>query len=205
MDQIQKSLCDMKKQKPECLTDRKILRATLADYLPNDKLKQNVLLNAFDNDIVQNLGKGTDVTLNALNCITELENDYGITKDAAFWSIQTWCYLLGLNVVADALSALQPTNQPSGQTSNSSVSAAKECKIGVGVYRAGTDFPAGEISVQLLTKKPKYSIWYGVGKNPMRIDTPHQFKDKFYVYLTEGQYLKIKSVENYEFIAKGVD
>lgn len=111
MDQIQQSLCDMKKQKPACLTDRNILRSALVDYLPSNKLKQNLLLNAFDNDAVPNLRKGADVTLRALNCISRLENDYGITKDAAFWTVLTWCYLLGLDAVADALVVLQPQNQ----------------------------------------------------------------------------------------------
>ena len=42
MDQIQQSLCDMKKQNPACLADRNILRAALADYLPSNKLQQNI-------------------------------------------------------------------------------------------------------------------------------------------------------------------
>lgn len=111
MDQIQQSLCDMTKRKPACLTDRTIFRSALADYLPSNKLKQNLLLNAFDNDVVQSLRKGSDVTLSALNCISQLENNYGITKDAAFWAVQTWCYILGLDKVADALVVLQPQNQ----------------------------------------------------------------------------------------------
>ena len=149
MDQIQQSLCDIKKQKPACLTDRNILRAVLADYLPNNKLKQNLILNAFDSDVVQTLRRGPDVTLSALNCISQLESDYGITKDAAFWSVQTWCYLLGLNAVADALVVLQPKNQAPIQNTNVNVLPGKEYKIGLGVYRAGTDFPGGDISVQI--------------------------------------------------------
>ena len=169
-----------------CNRDRNILRAALADYLPNNKLKQNLLLNAFDNDVVQNLRKGSDVTLSALNCISQLENDYGITKDAAFWSIQTWCYLLGLNAVADALVVLQPKNQAPIQNTNVNVPSGKEYKIGLGVYRAGTDFPAGEISVQC-TKTPNYKIHYGVGKNPSRVRTEQDFVDKIYVEIEEGQ------------------
>lgn len=72
----------IRKQKTECLTERNGLRAVLTDYLPN-----NLILNAFDSDVVETLRNGTDVTLSALNCISQLENDYGITKDAAFWSI----------------------------------------------------------------------------------------------------------------------
>ena len=206
MDQIQQSLCDMKKQKPACLTDRNILRAALADYLPNNKLKQNLLLNAFDNDVVQILRKGSDVTLSALNCISQLENDYGITKDAAFWSIQTWCYLLGLNAVADALVVLQPKNQAPIQNSNANVPSGKEYKIGLGVYRAGTDFPGGDISVQITTK-PEYKIYYGVGKNPNRISTNQDFMDKMYVHIEEGQFLKLESVgsNSYVFVVKATN
>ena len=51
MDQIQQSPCDMIKQNPACLIDRNILRAALADYFPGNKLKQNLLRNAFDNDV----------------------------------------------------------------------------------------------------------------------------------------------------------
>ena len=207
MDQIQQSLCDMRTKKPACLTDRNILRAVLADFLPNNKLKQNLLLNAFDNDVVQNLRKGSDVTLSALNCISQLENDYGITKDAAFWSIQTWCYLLGLNAVADALVVLQPKNQAPIQNTNVNVPSGKEYKIGLGVYRAGTDFPAGEISVQC-TKTPNYKIHYGVGKNPSRVRTEQDFVDKIYVEIEEGQYLKLLSYEGdakYTFIVKSIN
>lgn len=205
MDQIQQSLCDMRIQKPACLTDKNILRAALADYLPNNKLKQNLLMNAFDNDVAHNLRKGSDVTLSALNCISQLENDYGITKDAAFWSIQTWCYLLGLDAVADALVVLQPTDQAPLNTAVPSGATGTEYKIGLGVYRAGTDFPSGDVSVQITTK-PEYSIYYGVGKNPNRIQTNQAFMDKMYVHIEEGQFLKLESVgaHSYVFIVKGI-
>lgn len=188
MDQIQQSLCDMTKQKPACLTDRTILRSALADYLPSNKLKQNLLLNAFDNDVVQNLRRGSDVTLSALNCISQLENDYGVTKDAAFWSIQTWCYLLGLDKVANALVVLQPQNQI--PTNATTVPSKQEYKIGLGVYRAGTDFPAGELSVQA-DRTPKDDIFYKVSKTAKANSNDGFFRDKIYVQMTEGQYLKL--------------
>lgn len=190
MDQIQQSLCDMKKQKPACLTDRNILRSALADYLPGNKLNQNLLLDAFDNDVVQNLRKGSDVTLSALNCISQLENDYGITKDAAFWSIQTWCYLLGLDAVADALIVLQPSSQVTAQPPNVTVSAGKEYTIGLGIYRAGTDFPAGELSVQV-NKKIRNDVFYKVSKTAKSTSNDGYFKDKIYVQMSEGHYLKL--------------
>ena len=75
MDQIQQSLCEMRKQKPACLTDRNILRAAIADYLPSNKLQQNLLLNAYDLDIVNSLSNSSDKTLVALNLISQMEND----------------------------------------------------------------------------------------------------------------------------------
>jgi len=193
MDQIQQSLCDMMKQKPACLTDRNILRSALADYLPSNKLNQNLLLNAFDNDVVQNLRKGSDVTLCALNCISQLENDYGITKDAAFWSVQTWCYLLGLAAVADALVVLQPTSQSSTQKPVN-VSPEKEFKIGLGTYRAGTDFPAGEISIKIDTPVKSGQIRATSGKNLKNLSNLVEFKDKIYATLNEGEYIHLECV-----------
>lgn len=190
MDQIQQSLCNMKKQKPACLTDRNILRSALADYLPGNKLNQNLLLNAFDNDVVQNLRTRSDVTLSALNCISQLVNDYGITKDAAFWSVQTWCYLLGLDAVADALVVLQPTNQaPMPNTQKPSCH-----KIGLGIYRAGTDFPAGEVSVKIDMPITEGQIRAMSGKNVKRLSGMVEFKDKIYVTLNEGEYLQLECV-----------
>lgn len=164
MDQIQQSLCDMRRQKPACLTDRNILRAVLADYLPNNKLKQNLLLNTFDDDVVQILRKGTDVTLSALTCISQLENDYGITKDAAFWSVQTWCYLLGFDAVADALVVLQPEAQVTINAPVPNNCTGTNYKIGLGIYRSGTDFPAGEISVKIDTPVKEGRIRAMTGK-----------------------------------------
>lgn len=194
MDQIQQSLCDMTKQKPACLTDRTILRSALADYLPSNKLKQNLLLNAFDNDVVQNLRKGSDVTLSALNCISQLENDYGVTKDAAFWSIQTWCYLLGHGSVADALVILQPQTQTPVQPTNARTPSGAEYKIGLGTYRAGTDFPAGEISIKIDTPVKSGRIRATSGKNLKNLSNLVEFKDKIYATLNEGEFIHLECV-----------
>lgn len=193
MDQVQQSLCDMKNQKPECLTERNVLRAVLADYLPNNKLKQNLILNAFDSDVVQTLRNGTDVTLSALNCISQLENDYGITKDAAFWSIQTWCYLLELDTVAQALVVLQPMSQPLTQN-EINLPSDRECKIGLGTYRAGTDFPAGEISIKVDTPVKSGYIRATSGKRLKNLTNMVDFKDKIYATLDEGEYIHLECV-----------
>ena len=193
MDKVQQSLCDMKKQKPECLTERNVLRAVLADYLPNNKLKQNLILNAFDSDVVQTLGNAPDVTLCALNCISQLESDYGITKDAAFWTIQTWCYLLDLNAVAQALVVLQPTSQPEMQN-EVKASSEQVYKIGLGTYRAGSDFPAGEVSIKVDTPVKTGRIRATMGKNLKNLSNLVEFKDKIYAKLNEGEYIHLECV-----------
>lgn len=206
MDNLQQSLCNMSNKNPNILTDRNILRASLADFLPQNKLQQNLLLNAFDSEVVSRLRNTSDVTLSALNLTSLLENDYGISKDAAMWAVETWCYLLGLDSVAMALATVRPTN--SVQTvPNVSVPTRKEYKIGLGVYRAGIDFPPGDVSVQIMSP-PRLNIHYGVGKNPNRINTDNQFKDKVYIRVDEGQYIKLESYEseaNHYFIVKSFD
>ena len=205
MDQLQQALCDMKDKMPTCLADRNILRAALADYLPNNKLQQNLLLNAFDSDVIQSIQSGPDTTLAALNCISQLERDYGMTKDLAFLSIQTWCYILGEDSIATALEVLQPSNQPQTQNPNTNFKSDTSYKIGVGIYRAGTDIPEGQISIQV-ESKPKFNIYYGIGKNPNRIEPLKSFKDKTYVFIQNGQFLMTESSEeNCSFIVKKID
>ena len=192
MDQLQSSLQTMVKRQPNCLRDRNILRSMLSDCLPNNKLKQNLLMNAFDNDVIQHLRKGSDVTLSALTCISQLENDYGITKDAAFWSVQTWCYIIGLDVVAAALETVKPTAQASINQPAAGIS--KGYTIGLGIYRAGTDFPAGEVAVKIDTPLKKGEIRATSGKNVKRLSGMVDFKDKIYVTLNEGEYLQLECI-----------
>lgn len=200
MDQFQQDLCDMQAKMPACLTDRNILRAALADYLPNNKLQQNLLLNAFDSDVIQSIQSGHDTTLAALNCISQLERDYGMTKDLAFWSIQTWCYIIGNDSTAMALDILRPSNQPSRQIQNNNTPNGNTFKIGLGIYRAGIDFPAGELSIQA-NMKPKYDIYYKVSKTPKTNSNDGYFKDKIYVHMLEGYYLILHTIgsEDIEF------
>lgn len=49
------NIATMIKEQPSCVNDRKQLRAILLDYLPQNKLQQNLILNAYDEDIVERL------------------------------------------------------------------------------------------------------------------------------------------------------
>ena len=197
MDQIQQSLCDMKKQKPACLSDRNILRAALADYLPSNKLQQNILLNAFDIDVVRALSNSTDKTLIALNYVSKMENDFGIQKDSAVWAIATWCYMLGLDDVGTALSSVQISNPISspGSTPPTQPAGLYEIEIDMGIYLAGIDFPEGEVKLTSLYKNQSKEIYYAIlekGSANNEILTNGFFKTHAWLAVKKGQRLEVR-------------
>lgn len=60
--------------------------------------------------------------------------------------------------------------------------------------------------MQIITK-PKLCIFYGVGKNPKRINTDENFMDKMYVRVEEGSFLKLETFEtgaNHQFVVKSM-
>ena len=67
-------------------------------------------------------------------------------------------------------------------------------KIGLGIYRAGTDFPAGEVSVKIDMPITEGRIRAMSGKNIKRLSGMVEFKDKIYVTLNEGEYLQLECV-----------
>lgn len=197
MDQIQLSLCDMKNQKPDCLTDRNILRSVLADYLPGNKLKQNLLLNAYDIDVVKGLMDSTDKTLFALNLVSQLENDYGIQKDSAIWAISTWCYMLELNEIGNALSIIQPTTPSAPAPSNTPFTPSNglyEMDVDKGIYFAGIDFPEGEVKLISLYKNQSKEIYFAIlekGSANNKILTNGFFKTHAWLTVKKGQRLEV--------------
>lgn len=197
MDQIQQSLCDMKKQKPACLTVRYILRAALADYLPNNKLQQNLLLTAYDIDVVKGLSNSSDKTLTALNLVSQMENDFGVQKDSAIWAIATWCYVLALDEVGAALSSIQishPMPAPSNATSPHPY-GLYETDVDMGIYLAGIDFPEGEVKLTSLYKNQSKEIYYAIlekGSVNNKILTNGFFKTHAWITIKNGQRLEVR-------------
>ena len=197
MDQTQKSLCDMIKQKPDCLTDRNILRAVLADYLESNKLQQNLLLNVYDLDIVNDLSNSSDKTLAALNLISQMENNFGVQKDSAIWAISTWCYLLALDDVGAALSAIQispPSVQAPNNTPFSPSSGLYQMDVDKGIYFAGIDFPEGEVKLTSLYKNQSKEIYFAIlekGSSSNKILTNGFFKTHAWLTVKKGQRLEV--------------
>jgi len=197
MDQIQQSLCDMRIQNPDCLTDRAILRAVLADYLPGNKLHQNLLLNAYDIDVVKGLTDSNDKTLFALNLVSQLEKDYGIQKDSAIWAIATRCYMLGLDEVGAALYIIQPspTSSPAKNTAPFTPSnSLYEIDVDKGIYFAGIDFPEGEVKLVSLYKNQSKEIYFAIlekGSANNKILKNGFFKTHAWLTVKKGQRLEV--------------
>ena len=195
MDQIQQLLYDIKNKKSDCLTDRNILRAVLADYLPSNKLQQNLLLNAYDIDVVGSLKNSTDKTLAALNLVSQVENNFGIQKDSAIWAIATWCYMLGVDEVGTALNVIHssPTSAPNN-TPFSPFNGLYEIDVDKGIYFAGIDFPEGEVKIVSLYKNQSKEIYFAIlekGSADNKILTNGFFKTHAWLTVKKGQRLEV--------------
>jgi len=97
MDGIQTKLIEMKTAHPQCTTNRQKLKSLLADYIPSNRREINLLLSAYDEDFQIKLASQQDKTLFAIHFIKQLRDDYGMTEDAALWTVESWCYLLEMN------------------------------------------------------------------------------------------------------------
>lgn len=209
MNAAQQQLVEMKKNIPDCTASRQRLRSILSDYFPTDKLLINSILNAYDEDIETKLRNSSDPTLTALQMIKALQNDYGLTPSSAFTAVEAWCYMTGYTEIADALENIKVTQslQVPSSAGTPQQSLSMVCEVGLGIYKAGVDFPAGELSIQVLSK-PKLTLFYGIGKVPNRINSDKSFKDKTYITIQEGQYLKLHSFESdaaYRFRVTKID
>ena len=155
MDNIQQLLKEMKGKVPDCTASRQRLKSILSDYIPTEKQKINSILNAYDEDVENRISGSSDKTLTALQFIKILKDDYGMTEDNAFWSIETWCYLLGYEEIAEAIENTigNSTHAPKKQQANPSNSGNKCAELGMGIYKAGVDIPLGELKLKIETKR----------------------------------------------------
>ena len=135
MDDIQKRLTQMLEEWPDCVDDRRQFRSLLQDYIPQNKLQANLLLNAYDEDVVTQLKSCSDVTLHALQLAKSLSDNYGVTKESAIWSVVTWCYMLRQNKIAESIEGTFPI-VPSTSTADiiQQTTPKKKMKLGCGMY-----------------------------------------------------------------------
>lgn len=192
MDDISKKVVAMVNEQPSCLRDRRQLKAVLLDYLPQNKLQQNLILNAYDEDIIERLKPSTDVTLHALQIVKNLTDGYGLTKDAAIWAVTTWCKMLNLNEVADLIeSTLQcGTRNANAPQDTKQYRQSFDLKA---TYLAGTDFPSGKIKIELDGKMQKGECTVSISKSPKRLRDLEGtwFNSQVYVSVKDGKYLAV--------------
>ena len=118
------------------------------DILPSKKLEINLILNAYDEDVIEKLNDSSDATLRALQLIKTLSDDYGLTTESSKWAVISWCYILGYDDIATALDIISV----GGNLQRVTPAPGKTHIIGIGTYKAGFDFQSGDIKLKHLTK-----------------------------------------------------
>ena len=106
MDEFLAKFRDVVQSYSQCLKERKRLTGILRDTFPNEALKVNLLLNAYDiavNDIASKQGEIASAV--SIQWRNKLISHYGITEENAEWTISSWCFALGKRVDAK----VQPT------------------------------------------------------------------------------------------------
>jgi len=216
MDEQKMRIVAMVKKHPDSLTSRNRMKALLEKYFPDDKLCVNLILYAFDEDIPGKLtASGQDVSLEALRVKKTLETDYGVTEGLAAWAVSTWCTMLGMNELADlititqlkdnetavaipAVSAASAAPPPKSTKKQVVLTVTDEYIIGEGIHRAGVDFPAGDVSIQVREETIQF-ITYGISDNPMKLrDCEYEefdFKNRTYLRIKPGDYLLLSPCE----------
>ncbi len=206
MDDIQNKVKDMNSILPGCFENRVSLKALISDLLPSDKLHINLLMNAYDAGIVERLSATNDKALSAMKMIKTLKDDFGLNDKNSVWAVQSWCYILSLNEIAEILELVSIGHKQKIETTPLE---GKEFRIRSGTYKAGIDFPAGEICVCNVTQNDTsiFGPAWGVGKNPAKIRADansHFFHDRVYLRVEADEYLKIEGNKNTEIIVTKV-
>ncbi len=149
MDNIQIKVIDAIRAHKDLITDRNKFRGMLADYLLDDKVHLNVLMDAYDEKFPLKIKNVSDKALLAIQHIKLLSENYGISENYAKWSIATWCAVLGLDEISDAINSIETkTDKPNDIINQFSSDDSKDYELGLGTYCAGVDFPAGTLKIQ---------------------------------------------------------
>lgn len=188
-------LMRIKTEVPDCTATRQRLRSVLSDFFPTEKQMINAILNAYDENVEGRLTASNDRTLAALQLVKLLKSDYGMTGTSALLAVRSWCYILGYIDVGDVL---EDIGKSQGREQNGSFDKhvpGNTVDIGQGIYKAGVDFPAGELCLQKIGTS-SLSIFYGINKNPNRVGNDKNFMDKTYINIVDGQYLKLECFDS---------
>lgn len=87
------------KQYPDCISNRTKLRGILSDFFPTEKVKVNLILNAYDEGIIDGIKRSNNLGLIQFNRWKKIVIDnYGISEDNAKWVIDYWFSEYGVAV-----------------------------------------------------------------------------------------------------------
>lgn len=86
------------KDYPDALTDRKRLQALFSDFFPEDRLKRNTLLMVFDDGIVDEMSRLTQIDRITLHrYVKSIGQGYGIQTGSAENAVLAWAKAMGLS------------------------------------------------------------------------------------------------------------
>lgn len=190
MDDIQKRLTQMLEEWPDCVDDRRQFRSLLQDYIPQNKLQANLLLNAYDEDVVTQLKSSSDVTLHALQLAKSLSDNYGVTKESAIWSVVTWCYMLCLDEVAESIEGTLVTASVSPVSASQipPIHPPEEVELDTGTYLVGIDIPEGNAKATPIKKGDLCTCSIYKDRQLTNRIFSEMFKTQLYVTLKNGQF-----------------
>jgi len=90
-DQRKNVLCDLVIKYPDVLSDIRLFKALILDYIPNDKLKRNLLIGCLEEDIPQEISSIKDISSQQMYRFEEkLVKAYGCNHMIANEVIEMW-------------------------------------------------------------------------------------------------------------------
>jgi len=98
MDEIQRVVVSMLIKYPNTWKDARGLKSLLSDGIPNNKAHINVLVSAYQENVIQKIAEAKDINILCANMINLLIQNYGFEQSICNWAIQTWgkyCKLVG--------------------------------------------------------------------------------------------------------------
>lgn len=196
MDEAQLKIVKMANDNPMVISDRRLLKAALSDYIPQDKRQQNLVLNAFDEDIINKFTQSADVTFQAIKMIDILVECYGLTRESASWAVITWCYIMKYDEIAEVVQRVFSANQivtpPTTPICPTSAPAGSKIALGQGMYLAGIDFVAGDIKLEPARSNNRKEIYYAIiKKGTNKTEINGFFKTQMYLAISDGQRLEV--------------
>ena len=98
-DQRKNVLCDLVIKYPDVLSDIRLFKALILDYIPNDKLKKNLLIGCLEEDIPQEISSIKDISSQQMYRFEEkLAKAYGCNHMLANEVIEMWYEALKTSV-----------------------------------------------------------------------------------------------------------